>query len=35
VDSRRDGMTIYYRVSNQAAVSSGLPVLELPGIGEE
>ncbi len=35
VASRRDGMTIYYRISDQAAVTGGLPALELPGLGGE
>ena len=34
VTSRRDGMTIYYRVS-ESATGAGLPSLELPDIGDE
>ena len=30
VESRRDGMTIYYRVSELAVESGALPVLEMP-----
>jgi len=35
VESRRDGMTIYYRVSALAVESGALPVLELPQPGED
>jgi DNA-binding transcriptional ArsR family regulator len=35
VESRRDGMTIYYRVSPRAAEADDLPVLDLPRLGEE
>lgn len=34
VDSRRDGMTIYYRVHPQAVRPGALPVLELPPLEE-
>lgn len=34
VDSRRDGMTIYYRLSRTAAESIVGPRIELPGDGE-
>jgi DNA-binding transcriptional ArsR family regulator len=35
VASRRDGMTIYYRISEQQPASIGLPALQLPGLGGE
>ena len=34
VESRRDGMTIYYRVSSLAAESGALPTLEMPQLEE-
>jgi DNA-binding transcriptional ArsR family regulator len=34
VESRRDGMTIYYRVSPSTARTGALPALELPGLAE-
>lgn len=35
VRSRRDGMTIYYRVDAQAAESDELPAVTLPPLAEE
>jgi DNA-binding transcriptional ArsR family regulator len=34
VQSRRDGMTIYYRVSEETERTGFLPALELPDLGE-
>ena len=33
VSSRRDGMTVYYRVSDRAQGTLGLPALDLPDLG--
>jgi len=35
VTSRRDGMTIFYRISDNHAALEGLPALELPDLGKE